>query len=306
MKIQAINVNFKGLFTDRSKENKGNWKMEYSPYSWERAGRGCEAPFKMADQESFSTLDTCLPDNEKIYVSENVNHYNKTGQEYCTDILGTKFYYCDFDKNILRNRITEVPAMNLEDSLLTQTKKLNVFMEMQKEKLAEFKNEFKKHADELNKANNNFFEYSWDYDKGLFERDRNRDENKNGMANSHRRYRDTVNSAKGTFEEYAHLRNSIDSVNAKIIDNQKELNILQEARLTGNLIDISRRDIEDPNKLLWQALQNVKEASGKIIALPHKTLAVKELLKQLGSNLKSSEVADKAVRVIDNLIRSKI
>ena len=36
MKINAINnTNFKGLFTNKSSQNGGNWKMEYSPYAWE-------------------------------------------------------------------------------------------------------------------------------------------------------------------------------------------------------------------------------------------------------------------------------
>ena len=48
MKIQAINTNtnFKGLFTDKSAQNNGNWRMEYQPYSWESNNTG-----KMANKE---------------------------------------------------------------------------------------------------------------------------------------------------------------------------------------------------------------------------------------------------------------
>ena len=71
MKINAINnTNFKGLFTNKSSQNGGNWRMEYSPYAWE-SKNGWEIDSKMANQSGIDIFGTCLPDNEKIYTEKN-------------------------------------------------------------------------------------------------------------------------------------------------------------------------------------------------------------------------------------------
>ena len=60
MKINAItNTSFKGLFTDRTQENNGNWRMEYRPYSWEN---------KMVPKTKIDVFSSVLPTNEEIYI----------------------------------------------------------------------------------------------------------------------------------------------------------------------------------------------------------------------------------------------
>ena len=63
MKINAINnTNFRGLFTDKTAQNGGNWRMEYSPYSWESNNSS-----KMANKKKIDVYASSLPDNEEIY-----------------------------------------------------------------------------------------------------------------------------------------------------------------------------------------------------------------------------------------------
>ena len=119
MKINVIsNTNFRGLFTDKSAQNGGNWKMEYSPYSWE--SKNFKLDSTMADQGDVDILGTCLPDNEKIYTEQN-------GRKSAKDILGTEFYY-EYDNGKVRKTITEVPAMNRQDSLRVYNSKLEKFL----------------------------------------------------------------------------------------------------------------------------------------------------------------------------------
>ena len=70
MRIQAINTNtnFKGLFTNKSNENGGNWKMEYQPYSWEKNADGDIG--YMANKERVDVYASRLPDNEEIFTRE--------------------------------------------------------------------------------------------------------------------------------------------------------------------------------------------------------------------------------------------
>ena len=63
MKVNVINnTNFKGLFIDKTKENNGNWRMEYRPYSWEMKNDG---EYIMAPQTEWDLFSDKLPDNEK-------------------------------------------------------------------------------------------------------------------------------------------------------------------------------------------------------------------------------------------------
>ena len=128
MKIQSIhaNTNFKGLFTDKSKENSGNWKMEYQPYSWEKNHN--YAISRMANKQSFDIYDSKLPDNEEIYL-RNTTYRAETSK----DILGTESYFVNYD-GTMRRTIDEKPAMNREKSLEVLYKKYNAFLEMKNEK----------------------------------------------------------------------------------------------------------------------------------------------------------------------------
>ena len=72
------------------------------------------------------------------------------------------------------------------------------------------------------------------------------------------------------------------------------------------MIDISRRDIYDPNKALWSALQNIKEAAEKYVSLPHKTISVQEILKAVGTKAKKVDIPKLAVQYVDTLIQKRI
>ena len=148
MKIQAINnTNFKGLFTDASGINGGNWRMEYSPYSWESNNTG-----KMANQTDIDVYAKNLPDNDKIYTYD-----LSTRRKSARDILGTEFYFENADGK-MRRTITEVPEMNREDSLRVLDKKLGIFLEDKQKLRAELEGTVAPKS----KA---FFEESSGYDK---------------------------------------------------------------------------------------------------------------------------------------------
>ena len=72
------------------------------------------------------------------------------------------------------------------------------------------------------------------------------------------------------------------------------------------MIDISRRDIYDPNKALWQAMQNSKDAVEKYVSLPHKTISVQEILKAIDTKAKNVDIPKLAIQYVDSLIRNRI
>ena len=72
------------------------------------------------------------------------------------------------------------------------------------------------------------------------------------------------------------------------------------------MIDISRRDIYDPNKALWQAMQNIKDAVEKYVSLPHKTISVQEILKAIDTKAKNVDISKLAIQYVDSLIRNRI
>ena len=76
----------------------------------------------------------------------------------------------------------------------------------------------------------------------------------------------TADNAKN----YIKLMGSIDAVRQTKENGQKEIKQLEELRKSGKLIDISRRDIPNPNEALKQALADIRAAAGKFLCLPHK------------------------------------
>lgn len=307
MKIQAINVNFKGLFTNKTKENGGNWKMEYSPYSWEMKN---EKEFGMAPQTELDVFSKTLPDNEKRYIVENIpqgriRSGSTIGRESCEDILGTEFYYRDNVRNSLRKHITEVPAMNLEDSLKVKSRKLEQFLREKIQKQIEIEKSFHHEKQLISDYDDEFEKYSSDYNEGFLIRDRSKDENKSGMKYTHNKLVNVSKTIIEDFKKYINLRNCIDSVIKEKSTIALELERLGNARENNNLIDISKRDIYDPNKALWEALQNIKENASKLIALPHKTIAMKELIAKIGK-VSESEFAELGIKIIDQMIKTKV
>lgn len=318
MKIQPIKTSFKGLFTNKTNENNGNWRMEYSPYSWEKyteyyfdSGRAKEVldgKFSiMSRQESWQLMADDIPDNEREYqITYLPGYYPNKAYECCKDILGTEFYYCDYLKNSMRRTITVVPAMNLEDSLIVKSNKLKVFVEKKQEYKKELVKELQNQEKLLEEHESEFNNYYYDHDEGFLDRTRDKAENAKGMYWSFSHYRDRLSSIKKDYQKIESLRDSIDKINSNIIKMQEDARTLQQARIKGTLIDISRRDINDPNKLLWDALQNIEAAMGKIIALPHRIISVKELISSLNQNIRQSRIPEKAIEAVDHLIKMRL
>lgn len=296
MKINAINnTNFKGLFTNKSSQNGGNWKMEYSPYAWE--SRNWYNLSKMDTQRDIDIFGTVLPDNEKIYTE----NYNRKSAK---DILGTEFYYEQDGK--IRKTITEVPAMNREDSLRVYNSKLQKFLEMKSNKLAsiaqtiiDIPNGF---ADMCSKFN----ERARDIKQGYFARSYTLEGSSNEMTTQFDNMTRSANKAVDEFKQYKSMRESMDFVKKYIAENDKEIELLSEKRNAGKLIDISKRDTYDPNKKLWQALQNIKEAVDKYVSLPHKTISVQEILNNIGKDIKKADIPKIAIEYVDYLISNRL
>ena len=296
MKINAINnTNFRGLFTDKSSQNGGNWKMEYSPYAWESTNWYNLS--KMDAQRDIDIFGTVLPDNEKIYT-------DKYGRKSAKDILGTEFYYEQDGK--IRKTITEVPAMNREDSLRVYNSKLQKFLEMKSNKLAsiaqtiiDIPNGF---ADMCSKFN----ERARDIKQGYFARSYTLEGSSNEMTTQFDNMTRSANKAVDEFKQYKSMRESMDFVKKYIAENDKEIELLSEKRNAGKLIDISKRDTYDPNKKLWQALQNIKEAVDKYVSLPHKTISVQEILNNIGKDIKKADIPNIAIEYVDYLISNRL
>ena len=298
MKINAINnTNFKGLFTNKSSQNGGNWRMEYSPYAWE-SKNGWTIDSKMARQCDIDVFGTCLPNNEKIYTEKN-------GRKSAKDILGTEFYY-EYDNGKVRKTITEVPAMNREDSLKVYNQKLNKFLEMKKEKAESMENAVANATKNLDDDAEMFYSRADDLKNSYFGRSYTTKDSSRMMENKFNKVKDSLEDVTKQFKDYAHLRDSSDRVKQYIYDNEKEISLLSEKRKAGKLIDISRRDIYDPNKALWSALQNIKEAAEKYVSLPHKTISVQEILKAVGTKAKKVDIPKLAIQYVDSLIQKRI
>lgn len=309
MKIQAINNNiFKGLYTDKSAQNNNNWKVEYQPYSWEVTGMG-EYEFGSGVQTDVDILATELPDNEKIYVpSKYANqYYNKPehGRESCHDILGTEFYYHDFDTNTMQNKIDYKEALNREDSLKVYNQKLGKFLEMKEKALTDLEEIFSMQKKRIIYDCNSFDEYAEDYDKNIFDCERSERHNKCYMVGYKNKIEDETKHLFDNIEKYTKIRKSMNSVKKLILDNENQINILKRARERGNLIDISQRIfVDNPNKPLLDALQNINKAKDKIVALPNQTVFLQDILKTLNIKYYSKFAAMKVINVVDELVKT--
>lgn len=296
MKINAINnTNFKGLFTNKSSQNGGNWKMEYSPYAWE--SRNWYNLSKMDIQRDIDIFGTVLPDNEKIYT-------DKYGRKSAKDILGTEFYYEQDGK--IRKTITEVPAMNRENSLKVYNRKLQKFLEMKSQKMDAITEAIRNIPNGFYDMSSKFNERADDIKKMYIRRVYSLEGSSDVMSEQYNKMRNSAMNAVDQFETYKNLNESKDYVKNHIAENDKEIALLSEKRKAGKLIDISRRDIYDPNKKFWEALQNMKEAADKFVALPHKTISVKEILKKIGDGVKKADIPNEAIRYVDYLISNRL
>ena len=305
MRIQAItNTDFKGLYTDKSAQNRGDWKVEYQPYSWEKADM---YNFGTAPQEEWDILASSLPDNEKHFTETRPRKYDfypKEGRESCRDILGTEFYYHDFETKKMRNVIDHKEALNLEESLNVLNKKLARFLDLKEEEMESLESIFKNDKEILDKHSGNFDYYSGDYDQGILARINDKKYNKQKMVEYKNGLKEKADTMFDNIQKYISIRNSSIQVKEKRLNIEQEIAKINKAKNSGNLIDISQRVyVYDPNKKLWDALHNVQMAKNKLIALPHRTISVREILNEIRANVIASDIPEKAIKYIDILIK---
>ena len=275
MKIQAINTNtnFKGLFTDKSAQNNGNWRMEYQPYSWESNNTG-----KMANKERIDIYANMLPDNEEIY-TKNKGYYAETSG----DILGTTSYYKTYDGR-MRRTIDEMPAMNREDSL------------------KELEANFDRQTLAIRSSSDNYNIASYELDNTFW----TKKNIKNNMDNAARELKNNADIMYQNSQNYIKLMGSIDAVRQTKENGQKEIKQIEELRKSGKLIDISRRDIPNPNEALKQALADIRAAAGKFLCLPHKLMSMDEILKIVNPRNLSSGYDNEIMHHIEKLIKRTV
>lgn len=292
MKVQAVNnTNFKGLFTNKTHENNGNWLVEYRPYSWENKNTS-----KMAPKERLDIFSSRLPDNEEIFTLDRT--------VYSKDIFGTTSYYKQ-DDGIMRSTITEMPAMNREESLRVVDKKLDKFLELKDIMRTRLLYTIQQNKDGFKSAASSYDDYSQTYEAEFWKNDKNKaklslDSNKKSM-------KEHANKAFKKFDDYITLRDSIDNIKSTKIRTLAEIKQLEDARISNKLIDISRRDIYDPNKALWEALSSgIRTASEKLVALPHRVISVREILGAVGQKVKSADIPLEAIKYVDTLIKKGI
>lgn len=295
MKIQSINNTiFQGIYIDKSKDNNGNWRMEYHPYCWEKYNTS-----KMTEPAEIDIFSNSLPENEKKTTVHHIN-YN-TNEEFSEDILRTRFYYILKDGR-MRNLITPAPAMNREESLIIQNKKLKNFLKLKEDYLSNLKNQITDIPQIIQGHKENYDKRSADIKEKYFNRAWRLDASYNEMDKSFNALFDEADQLLKRFKDYIRLKESCDYVQENIKKNENEVLILQKSKADNTLIDISRRDIYDPNKALWDALGNIQEAATKLLALPHKTIQMKELLKiSPNTNLRQT-----IINHVDNLILKHI
>lgn len=293
MKIQAINTNtnFKGLFTDKSAQNNGNWRMEYQPYSWESNNTG-----KMANKERIDIYANMLPDNEEIY-TKNKGYYAETSG----DILGTTSYYKTYDGR-MRRTIDEMPAMNREDSLKVLDKKLGKFLEQKQELRKELEANFDRQTLAIRSSSDNYNIASYELDNTFW----TKKNIKNNMDNAARELKNNADIMYQNAQNYINLMGSIDAVRQTKENGQKEIKQIEELRKSGKLIDISRRDIPNPNEALKQALADIRAAAGKFLCLPHKLMSMEEVLKIVNPRNLSSGYNNEIISHVEKLIKRTV
>lgn len=294
MRINAINnTNFKGLFTNKSTSD--NWKIEYSPYSWEQNNTS-----KMTPKKQFSIYSSTLPDNEEIFTLGTYPNFRDSS----TDILGTESYFEDKTTGKIRKTITEVPAMNREDSLTVINKKLNKFLDIKNNEMSTISKSIENVKKSIQNSEERFNRFYNDSKEGYFNRNYSLATSRETMKEEFNNVRNNAVDLYNKLNNYKLLNDSSENVKKIISNNQSEIDLLKKLRSNNKLIDISKRDIYDPNKALWEALQNVRVALEKFVCLPHKTISVKEIMAAIGNP--ENNIVNKAIRYVDDLILRSI
>lgn len=269
MKVLPINkCNFKGVFVDKTFEHGGISHLDYLPYSWENP-----KTFGIANCKSFDITDKVLPDNECMPGKWILN------RKYTTDILGTDIFYNERLCNNFETAepVVEIqPAMNLEESLEVQQKKLRAFFKLKENKLNELEKNIKKIGSDLTEISRK--DYSIEVQCSAL-------------------------NAIRYFKQYAEISKSQKPVLEKLSWIQTELQRIKDAKAVDRLIDISiSGEIDKEFNPLRLALFVPSSAKGKIVALPHRTITVEEIIKSIKGKLEDKKVFE----YVKNLIEKRL
>lgn len=306
MRINAINNQrtFKGLFIDRSKENGGNWKMEYRPYSWELE----DGKPVMQNKKKINYEAPKLPNNEENFF------INSNNVEVSQDIFGTTSYYkCPPERNNgkMRSRIDVGMPMNREESLNVYLKKMEKFNKDKRSMLTHelkspvdftpvmiaYENEFK---DALSRYNN---------DRGIFGGVKT--ENVSNMVNKTKLLYERAKELYKNAMRYINVSETIPQTEKEITQIKKELSLIEQAKKDKNYIDISNRSINNADEPLIKYLDEMvlsgKPVSeyNKLIALPASTRWLKDIFSSLNVNLNTGLSPSTKTKVLEH-VRSLI
>lgn len=286
MKVSLFDkTNFRGLFTDKSKEYAGNWRIEYSPYSWEK---------RMAPKIKLDIFSSYLPENEEIFIQEGE-------REYSQDIFGTVSYYkYTIDgKDVIGRTITEMPQMNLEDSLKVKKKKLEIFLGKKQAYMNQLKKDLSKRMILMFDISHEHNKYASDINRDIFSHVYSKIDRAKGVKQNFDKMTSLAEENGKDFQKYIQLSESYKNVLKELNSIKTELMEIELAKMTNSLIDISRRDIPDCNKPLTDALKNLSNIEEKIIALSNKTITVKEILHAIGNNKNAKNI----MKYVENIMK---
>jgi len=129
---------------------------------------------------------------------------------------------------------------------------------------------------------------------------------RNYMDQNHAIVKNSLDKTAVNAQNYITLMGSIDAIRQTKENGQKEIKQLEELRKSGKLIDISRRDIPNPNEALKQALADIRAAAGKFLRLPHKLMSMEEVLKIVNPRNLSSGYNNEIMHHIEKLIKRTV
>lgn len=202
----------------------------------------------------------------------------------------------------MRRTIDEMPAMNREDSLKVLDKKLEKFLEQKQELRKELEANFDRQTLAIRSSSDNYNIASYELDNTFW----TKKNIKNNMDNAARELKNNADIMYQNSQNYIKLMGSIDAVRQTKENGQKEIKQIEELRKSGKLIDISRRDIPNPNEALKQALADIRAAAGKFLCLPHKLMSMDEILKIVNPRNLSSGYNNEIMHHIEKLIKRTV
>lgn len=215
----------------------------------------------------------------------------------------------------MRRTIDEMPSLNREDSLKVLDKKLGKFLEQKQELRKELEKQLTTRDANVTDAIKQYDHWSnqhqegYEYGQGLWQKSEGMSRMqtaKNHMDQNHAVVKNSLDSTADNAKNYIKLMGSIDAVRQTKENGQKEIKQLEELRKSGKLIDISRRDIPNPNEALKQALADIRAAAGKFLCLPHKLMSMDEVLKIVNPRNLSSGYNNEIMHHIEKLIKRTV